>query len=221
MHDDQHGTAIVVLAGLMNSMKVTGKKLSDCKIVLVGAGAAGVAVAKLVHQYANPQIVVVDSKGIIEPTRKDLTAEKVMLMSFSQSEQKGTLADALKGADIFIGLSKGGLLTADMVKTMAKDPIIFALANPEPEIMPGLAKSAGALIVATGRSDFPNQVNNSLGFPGIFRGALDHGVKKITDDHKLAAAEALAGLVTNPTPEKIIPNPFDEGIVEAVSNTIR
>jgi malate dehydrogenase (oxaloacetate-decarboxylating) len=221
MHDDQHGTAIVVLAGLMNSMKVTGKKLSECKIVLVGAGAAGVAVAKLIHQYANPQIVVVDSKGIIEPTRKDLTAEKVMLMSFSQSEEKGSLADALKGADIFIGLSKGGLLTADMVCTMAKDPIIFALANPEPEIMPDLAKSAGAQIVATGRSDFPNQVNNSLGFPGIFRGALDHGVKKITEDHKLAAAEALANLVKNPTPEKIIPNPFDNGIVEAVSNTIR
>jgi len=150
-----------------------------------------------------------------------LNAEKVMLMSFSQSEASGSLSDALNDADIFIGLSKGGLLTEDMVKTMAKDPIIFALANPEPEIMPDKAKSAGALIVATGRSDFPNQVNNSLGFPGIFRGALDHNIKKITDDHKLAAARALAGLVKEPTADKIIPNPFDDGIVEVVANTIR
>lgn len=220
MHDDQHGTAVVVLAGLINASKVVNKKLSDCKIVLVGAGAAGVAVAKLLYLYAKPSIVAVDSKGIIEPSRKDLNQEKVLLMSYSHILNAGTLEDALKDADIFIGLSKAGLLTQDMVKSMAKDPIIFALANPEPEIMPNLANDAGAKVVATGRSDFPNQVNNSLGFPGIFRGALDHGVSKITDDHKIAAAEALAGLVKNPTAEKIIPSPFDKGVVEAVSSTI-
>ena len=221
MHDDQHGTAIVVLAGLINACKVTGKSLSDCRIVLVGAGAAGVAVAKLLHTFANPDIIVVDSKGIIEPSRKDLNSEKVMLMSFGKTQERGQLSDALKSADIFIGLSRGGLLNAELVKTMTKDPIIFALANPEPEIMPDEAKLAGAAVVATGRSDFPNQVNNALGFPGIFRGALDHGVQKITEEHKLAAAQALAGLVENPTADKIIPSPFDEGVVETVANTIR
>lgn len=220
MHDDQHGTAIVVLAALMNATKVTNRSVSDCKIVLVGAGAAGVAVAKLLHRYAQPDIVVVDSKGIIESSRKDLNAEKVMLMSFSKDQEKGTLADALKDADVFIGLSKGGLLNSDLIGLMAKDPIIFALANPEPEIMPDIAKKAGASIVATGRSDFPNQINNVLGFPGIFRGALDNGVTKITDEHKLAAAKALADLVPNPSTDEIIPNPFAEGVVEAVAKTI-
>lgn len=221
MHDDQHGTAIVVLAGLLNATRVTGRNLSDCKIVLVGAGAAGVAVARLVYQYAKPDITVVDSKGIIEPNRKDLNEEKVLLMSYSHSQNSGNLADALKGADIFIGLSKGGLLTAELITSMNASPIIFALANPTPEIMPDEAKKAGAAVVATGRSDFPNQVNNSLGFPGIFRGALDNNVQKITDSHKIAAAEALAALVENPSADKIIPSPFDDGIVEAVSNAIR
>ncbi len=220
MHDDQHGTAIVVLAALINACKVTDRKMSDCKIVLVGAGAAGVAVAKLLHTFAQPNIVVVDSKGIIESTRKDLNSEKVMLMSFSQDQEAGSLDDALSGADVFIGLSKGELLKPEMIKTMAKDPILFALANPVPEIMPDLAKSAGAAVVATGRSDFPNQINNVLGFPGIFRGALDHGVTKITEEHKLAAAQALAGLVKTPTPDKIIPGPFDSGVVKTVASTI-
>jgi malate dehydrogenase (oxaloacetate-decarboxylating) len=220
MHDDQHGTAIVVLAALINACRVTDRSIEGSKIVLVGAGAAGVAVAKLLYKYASPNIVVVDSKGIIENSRKDLNQEKVMLMSFSKNQKPGSLEDALKDADVFIGLSKGGLLTAEMIKTMAKDPIIFGLANPEPEIMPDLAKEAGAAVVATGRSDFPNQINNVLGFPGIFRGALDNGIKKITDDHKIAAAEALASLVSNPTPEEIIPNPFAEGVVEVVSKTI-
>jgi malate dehydrogenase (oxaloacetate-decarboxylating) len=220
MHDDQHGTAIVVLAGLINACKVTGKNLSDCKIVMVGAGAAGVAVAKLLHKYANPEIVVVDSQGIIVPSRIDLNPEKIMLMSYSKNQEAGSLADALDNADIFIGLSKANQLTQELIKTMAKDPIIFALANPDPEIMPDLAKSAGASVVATGRSDFPNQVNNALGFPGIFRGALDNGVTKITDDHKVAAAKALAGLVKQPSVDKIIPNPFDPGVVEAVSAVI-
>lgn len=221
MHDDQHGTAIVVLAGLINACKVTGRNLGDCKIVLAGAGAAGVAVAKLLHQYANPNIVVVDSKGIIEPSRSDLNSEKVMLMSYSRQQQPGSLNDALKGADIFIGVSKGNLLSGDMVKIMAEDPIIFALSNPEPEIMPDIAIQAGAAIVATGRSDFPNQVNNALGFPGIFRGALDNGITKITDNHKRAAAESLAALVKTPTADKIIPSPFDEGVVGAVAGSIK
>lgn len=221
MHDDQHGTAIVVLAGLINAMKVTGKQLENCKIVLTGSGAAGVAIAKLVYEYAAPEIVVVDSKGILHKSRNDLTEEKVLLMSYSGQTQPGDLKKALKDADIFIGVSKGGLLTPELIAEMKPDPIIFALANPEPEIMPDIAKSAGAKIVATGRSDFPNQVNNSLGFPGIFRGALDHGVTKITDEHKIAAAEALAALVSEPTVDKIIPGPFDEGVVAAVSDAIR
>ena len=220
MHDDQHGTAIVVLAALMNAAKVTNRTIADSKIVLVGAGAAGVAVAKLLYLYAQPNIVVVDSKGIIESSRKDLNSEKVMLMSFSKDQEKGTLSDALRDADVFIGLSKGGLLNADLIRLMANDPIIFALANPEPEILPELAKEAGAAIVATGRSDFPNQINNVLGFPGIFKGALDNGVTKITDEHKLAAANALAGLIPNPTADEIIPNPFAKGVVEAVAKTI-
>ena len=164
---------------------------------------------------------MVDSKGIIEQSRKDLTPEKVMLMSFGKTQIPGQLEDALKNADVFIGLSRGGLLNLELISKMAKDPIIFALANPEPEIMPEIAIQAGAKVVATGRSDFPNQVNNALGFPGIFRGALDNGVQKITEEHKLAAANALASLVKNPTSDKIIPNPFDEGVVLAVSNAIR
>jgi len=220
IHDDQHGTAIVVLSGLINAAKVTGRDLATSKIVLVGAGAAGVAVAKLLHEYANPDITVVDSKGIIEPTRKDLNEEKILLMSYSISKQPGSLQSALKGADIFIGVSRGGLLNAELISTMAKDPIIFALANPNPEIMPDVAKQAGAAVVATGRSDFPNQVNNALGFPGIFRGALDNGVNKITDQHKIAAAEALAGLIENPTPEMIIPSPFDPKVVPTIASVI-
>ena len=221
MHDDQHGTAIVTLAGLINATKITGRSLKDAKIVMEGAGAAGVAIAKLIHLYAGSHIVAVDSKGIINSNREGLTAEKQLLAQFNPSQEGGTLQDAIRDADIFIGVSQAGLLTADMVKTMAKDPIIFAMANPVPEIMPDVAKEAGAAVVATGRSDFPNQVNNSLAFPGIFRGALDHNVSAITDQHKIAAAEALAALVQDPTADKIIPGPFDDGIVEAVSNVIR
>jgi len=221
MHDDQHGTAIVTLAGLINAAKVTNRSLADSKIVLVGAGAAGVAIAKLIHLYAGSTIVAVDSKGIITNNRSDLNPEKQILASFNNTQADGTLADAVKDADIFIGVSQPGLLTTDMVKTMAANPIVFAMANPVPEIMPDEAKAAGVAIIATGRSDFPNQVNNSLAFPGIFRGALDHGVTKITDDHKIAAAEAIAALVTDPSADKIIPGPFDAGVVEAVSNVIR
>jgi malate dehydrogenase (oxaloacetate-decarboxylating) len=221
MHDDQHGTAVVTLAGLINATKITGRNLKDCKIVLVGAGAAGVAIAKLIHLYAGSNIVAVDSKGIVTKNRQDLNPEKQTLAEFNQAQTDGSLADAVQGADIFLGVSQPGLLKPEMVKTMAKDPIIFAMANPVPEIMPDEAKAAGAAIVATGRSDFPNQVNNSLAFPGIFRGALDNGVKAITDQHKIAAAEAIASLVSEPYADKIIPGPFDTGVVDAVANAIQ
>lgn len=218
MHDDQHGTAIVVLAGLINACRVTNRKLSDTKIVLVGAGAAGIAIAKLLHHYAKPKIVSVDSKGIITHRRTDLNQEKMLLLDFGDRNQTdGSLSDAVKDADIFIGVSRGGLLTPEMVKSMAKDPIIFAMANPEPEILPELAKQAGAAIVATGRSDYPNQVNNVLAFPGVFRGALDNK-SPITDQHKIAAAEAIADIVRVPNPELIVPSALDEKVVRAVSS---
>lgn len=221
MHDDQHGTAVVVLAGLINATKVVGKNLKDCKIVLVGAGAAGVAIAKLLYLYAQPAIVAVDSKGIISADRTGLNEEKKKLLEFAGRQTAGgTLADALKGADIFIGVSKPGLLTPQMIKTMAKDSIIFAMANPTPEIMPDEAKKAGAAIVATGRSDFPNQVNNALAFPGIFRGALDNRVTKITDDHKIAAAEAISNLVETPDAENIVPSVLDPRLVVGIKSKI-
>jgi malate dehydrogenase (oxaloacetate-decarboxylating) len=220
MHDDQHGTAVVTLAGLINAMKVTGKQLKDCKIVLVGAGAAGVAIAKLLYEYAQPTIIAVDSKGIISAERTDLNEEKKHLLAFSKDAPSGSLADALEGADIFIGVSKPGLLTAEMIKIMAKDPIIFAMANPVPEIMPDEARAAGAAVVATGRSDFPNQVNNALAFPGIFRGALDNRVRTITDEHKMKAAEAIASLVENPTANMIIPPVGDPRLVPTISKLI-
>ncbi len=222
MHDDQHGTAVVVLAGLINSMKVVGKNLHDCKIVVVGSGAAGTAVMKLLHLYARPIILAVDSQGIISPDREGLTLEKRGLLSFTNSQGvTGTLDDALDGADIFIGVSKAGLLTREMIRSMAQNPIIFAMANPVPEIMPIEAKLAGAAVIATGRSDFPNQVNNALAFPGIFRGALDNHVNKITDQHKIAAAEVIAGLVRSPTAENIIPTVLDERLVPSIAKVIR
>ncbi len=222
MHDDQHGTAIVVLAGLINAMKVTGRKLADAKIVVVGAGAAGTAIIKLLHLYAKPRIFAVDSKGIISKNRKDLNDEKKKLLEYTNlSGIDGSLKDILEGADIFIGVSKAGLLTQEMVKSMDKNPIIFAMANPNPEIMPDDAKKAGAAIIATGRSDFPNQVNNALAFPGIFRGALDNKVNAITDDHKLKAAEVIAGLVENPTADQIIPSVLDTRLVPAIASVIR
>lgn len=221
MHDDQHGTAIVTLAGLINAAKVTGRDLKNTKIVLVGAGAAGVAIAKLLHTYAKPTIIAVDSKGIISRDRTDLNSEKERLLAFTNPENiTGTLADALDGADIFLGVSKPGLLTQEMIKTMTKDPIVFAMANPTPEIMPNEAKAAGVAVMATGRSDFPNQVNNALAFPGIFRGALDNKVTKITDQHKIAAAEAIAGLVENPDAENIIPSVLDPRLVPSIKDII-
>ena len=220
-HDDQHGTAVVVLAGLINAAKLTGRNLADCKFVVIGAGAAGTAIIKLLNLYGAKNIVAVDSRGIVGKSRTDLNAEKTALLEYVDTSQSGSIEDAITDADVFIGVSRAGLLTPELVQKMAKDPIVFALANPVPEIMPDVAKQAGVAIIGTGRSDFPNQVNNSLAFPGIFRGALDHGVKKITDQHKLAAAEALAGLVENPTVDKIIPTAFDAGVVEAIANVIR
>lgn len=220
-HDDQHGTAVVVLAGLINAAKLTGRNLADCKFVVVGAGAAGTAIIKLLNLYGAKNIVAVDSRGIVGKSRTDLNAEKTALLEYVDASQSGSIEDAITDADVFIGVSRAGLLTPELVQKMAKDPIVFALANPVPEIMPDVAKQSGVAIIGTGRSDFPNQVNNSLAFPGIFRGALDHGVKKITDQHKLAAAEALANLVENPTVDKVVPTAFDAGVVEAIANVIR
>lgn len=222
-HDDQHGTAIVVLAGLMNAAKITNKPINDMRIVVVGAGAAGTAVMKLINHYArNAEILAVDSKGIVSKNRTDLNPEKAKLLEFTNKRHiDGSLQDALKDANVFIGVSKPGLLTPEMIKSMSQDPIIFALSNPVPEIMPDEARKAGAAVVATGRSDFPNQVNNSLAFPGIFRGALDNKVSKITDDHKIAAAHVIANLVAKPSADEIIPSPFTPGLVKAIADVIR
>jgi len=220
-HDDQHGTAVVVLAGLINAMKVAGKQLADCKIVCVGAGAAGTAIMKLLHTYCQPEILAVDSKGIVSSKRTDLNEEKQKLLAFTNPQHiTGSLATALIDADIFIGVSQPGLLTAELITTMAKDPIIFAMANPTPEIMPDIAKKAGVAVMATGRSDFPNQVNNAVAFPGIFRGALDNNVNKITDEHKIAAAEVIAALVAKPSANEIIPSVLDKRLVPAIAKVI-
>ena len=219
-HDDQHGTAVVVLAGLINAAKVAGKNLRDCKVVLAGPGAAGTAIIKLLNLYGVKNLIALDRHGALSSRRTDLSPEKVDLQKYLNVSQDGTMADVLAGADIFIGVSIANSLAPEMVEKMAREPIIFALANPVPEIMPDLAKQAGAAVVATGRSDFPNQINNSLAFPGIFRGALNHGVQKITDQHKLAAAEALAALVDNPTADEVISSPFDERVVKTVASVI-
>ena len=219
-HDDQHGTAIVVLSGLINAAKVTGKNLADCKVVTIGAGAAGTAIMKLLHRYGVGSIVAVDSRGIIGDSRDDLNDEKKALLPYLDVSQSGSLNDAITDADIFIGVSKPGLLTQDMVRKMAPDPIVFALSNPTPEIMPDDAKAAGVAVIATGRSDFPNQVNNAIAFPGIFRGALDNSVSKITDEHKIAAAEVIASLVEAPTADEVIPSVFDERLVPAIARVI-
>ena len=219
-HDDQHGTAVVTLAGLINSLKVTGKSLNDCNVVIIGAGAAGTAITKLLWTAGVGKIVGVDSRGVINSNRTDLNDEKKALFQYLDDYQGETLDDAIKDADVFIGVSKPGLLTPEMVQSMARDPIIFALANPTPEIMPDIAKAAGAAVIATGRSDFPNQVNNAIAFPGIFRGALDNGVSKITDEHKIATAEVIASLVDNPSADEIIPSVFDERLVPEIARVI-
>ncbi|HVM73487.1 MAG TPA: NADP-dependent malic enzyme [Candidatus Paceibacterota bacterium] len=222
MHDDQHGTAIVVLAGLINAFKVTGKKIEKTKIVISGAGAAGSAIAKLLKLAGAGDITVLDSKGIIGPWRTDLTPHKKELAMMTRSHRAhGGLTDALVGADVLIGVSGPDLAKAADIKRMAPKAIVFALANPTPEILPDEAIKGGAVVVATGRSDFPNQINNALAFPGIFRGALDHRVTKITDQMKLKAAKAIAGLVKKPTATKIIPDMFDKRVPIAVAKIIR
>ena len=222
MHDDQHGTAIVVLAALINAAKVVKKSLPRLRIVISGAGAAGTAVAKLLLKAGVKDIVILDSKGIITKRRKDLLPHKRELAKLTNPRGvRGGLNEALKGADVMIGVSGPGLMNASHVKLMAKKAVIFAMANPVPEIMPEEAKRGGAAVVATGRSDYPNQVNNSLAFPGVFRGALDNGVKKIIDEMKLKAAMNLAALVKRPTAKKIISGPFDKGVAAAVAKAIR
>lgn len=227
-HDDQHGTAIVVLAGLINASKVLKRKVNDLKVVINGAGAAGIAIAKLLKGYGidNPEVsvrevILCDSKGILHGTRPDLNESKLQALNYTnQSGISGSVRDALRGADVFIGVSVANLLNADDIRTMAKDPIVFALANPTPEIMPEEALKGGAAIVGTGRSDYPNQVNNVLGFPGVFRGALDARAKRVTNAMKLAAAHAIASCITQPTREMIIPTSLDKKVATKVAKAV-
>lgn len=229
-HDDQHGTAIVLLAALINASKITGKPLEEMTVVINGAGAAGAAIAKLLKCVGHTRdvctpvdkVYICDSKGLISPNRTDLHPYKRELLHYSNpDEREGSVFDALHGADVFIGVSVGNLLKAKDVKHMNKNSIIIAMANPIPEIMPDEAKAAGAVIVGTGRSDFPNQVNNVLAFPGIFRGALDAKAKQITPSMKIAAAYALADYVQNPIPEQILPNPLDKGVATVVAQAVK
>ena len=222
MHDDQHGTAIVVVAGLINAAKVVKKDLKKMKVVVSGAGAAGTAVANLLKLLGVGDIVMLDSKGIILRGRKDLTPHKKELAAFTNKRQiAGGLSEALEGADAVIGVSGPGLMNASHIKLMAKKPIVFGLANPVPEILPEEAVLGGAAVIATGRSDYPNQINNSLAFPGVFRGAIDNKVTKITDAMKLKAAKALAALVKKPTAAMIVPGTFDKRVVPSVAKAIR
>ncbi|AEV19080.1 NAD-dependent malic enzyme 4 [Geobacillus thermoleovorans CCB_US3_UF5] len=223
-HDDQHGTAIVVAAGLTNALKVVGKQLADCRVVINGAGAAGVAIAKLLLSIGVGELIVCDTKGAIYEGRSHgMNAIKEEIARQTNHRRiSGTLADVIQGADVFIGVSVAGALTPAMVRTMNRGAVVFALANPVPEIMPDEAKAAGAAVVATGRSDLPNQVNNVLAFPGIFRGALDVRATQINEAMKIAAAEAIAGLIQPEelTEEYVIPNPFDRRVVEAVASAV-
>jgi malate dehydrogenase (oxaloacetate-decarboxylating) len=222
MHDDQHGTAVVVLAGLINALTIRGGKKEDLKVVMNGVGSAGSAITRILLQWGVTDIILSDSRGIVTPDRDDINDMKRTLAGVTNPRKiSGTMKDAIVGADVFIGVSVGGILTKDHIKTMAKDPIIFALANPEPEIMPEIAKEAGALVVATGRSDYPNQVNNVLSFPGIFRGALDHDIVQFTDEMFIAAAEAIASCVHEPSKESVIPDVFDTRVAEIVASVIR
>ena len=219
-HDDQHGTAVITLAGMINALKVVGKKIEDVKIVTSGAGAAGIAIIRLLMAMGLKHVIMTDRKGAIYEGREGLNPIKQEMAKITNFEKEsGTLADVIKGADVFIGVSAPGTLTADMVRTMAKDPIIFACANPTPEIWPDEAKAAGAAVVSTGRSDFPNQVNNVLCFPGIFRGALDVRASQITENMKIASAYALAGLVSDDelSAENILPKAFDPRVKDAVA----
>ena len=223
-HDDQHGTAIVVLAGVINGLKVVGKKKEDCKVVVNGAGSAGIAITKLLLRYGFKKVIMCDKSGILSKTSPDLNWMQEKMMDVTNPDQEnGTLADALKGADVFVGVSAPGIVTKEMAQGMNKDAIMFALANPVSEIMPDVAKEAGVRVIGTGRSDFPNQVNNVLVFPGIFRGALEGRAKQITEDMKLAAANALAGLIPDDelNDENILPAAFDERVADVISAAVK
>ncbi len=227
-HDDQHGTAIVVLAALINALKVTGKDLGQCTVVFSGSGASAIACAKLIRSFGllgvlpmPGDILLCDSKGIVHRGRADLNPYKQQMLEWTnRSNRSGSLADALKGADVFIGLSQAGLVSPEMVQSMNRHPIVFAMANPVPEIMPDLAHAAGAVVVGTGRSDFPNQINNVLAFPGVFRGALDARATAINEEMKVAAAQALAEIVLEPTPERVLPNPLDKSVAYRVAEAV-
>ena len=223
-HDDQHGTAIIVLAGIINALKVVGKKKEDCKVVVNGAGSAGIAITKLLLNYGFPHVTMCDIRGIISPEYENLNwMQKEMTKVTNLEGATGTLADALKGADIFVGVSAPNIVTKEMVASMNKDAILFAMANPVPEIMPDLAKEAGAKVIGTGRSDFPNQVNNVLVFPGIFKGALEGRAPQITEEMKLAAATAIAGLVSDEelNEDFILPEAFDPRVTQVVSEAVK
>ena len=223
-HDDQHGTAIVVLAGVINALKVVGKKKEDCRVVVSGAGSAGVAITKLLLTYGFPNIIMCDKVGIVSKDTEGLNwMQKKMTEVTNLNNETGSLADALKGADIFIGVSAPNIVTPKMVASMNRDSILFAMANPIPEIMPDVAKAAGARVVGTGRSDFPNQVNNVVAFPGIFKGALEGRATQITEEMKLAAAEAIAGLVPADklSDDNIMPEAFDPQVAEVVANAVK
>ena len=223
-HDDQHGTAIVVLSGIINGLRITGKRKEDCKVVVNGAGSAGIAITKLLLTYGFQHVTMCDRNGIIHKDYEGLNwMQQEMLKVTNLENQTGTLADALKGADIFVGVSAPGIVSAEMVQSMNKDSILFAMANPTPEIMPDVAKAAGARIVGTGRSDFPNQVNNVVAFPGIFKGALDGRASIITEEMKLAAAEAIAGLVSDDelNDDFIMPEAFDPRVADVVSEAVK
>ena len=223
-HDDQHGTAIVVLAGVINALKVAGKKKEDCRVVVNGAGSAGVAITRLLLTYGFPNIIMCDKVGIVSKDTEGLNwMQKKMTEVTNLNNETGSLADALKGADIFIGVSAPNIVTPEMVASMNHDSILFAMANPVPEIMPDVAKAAGARVVGTGRSDFPNQVNNVVAFPGIFKGALEGRATQITEEMKLAAAEAIAGLVPADklSDDNIMPEAFDPQVAEVVANAVK
>jgi len=223
-HDDQHGTAIVVLAGIINALKVVGKKKEDCRIVVNGAGSAGVAITKLLLTYGFPHITMCDKVGIVSRSTEGLNWMQQKMAEVTNLENRsGSLADALKGADIFVGVSAPGIVTPEMVASMNHDAILFAMANPVPEIMPDLAKAAGARVVGTGRSDFPNQVNNVVAFPGIFKGALEGHARQITDEMKLAAAQAIASLVPEEelSDENIMPEAFDPKVADVVASAVK
>ena len=223
-HDDQHGTAIVVLAGTINALKVTGRKKEDCKVVVNGAGSAGIAITKLLQSYGFSNIILCDSTGIISKSRNNLNKVKQqMAETTNPSNESGTLADAMKDSDIFIGVSAPNVVTSEMVASMKKDPIIFAMSNPDPEILPDVAKAAGARIVGTGRSDFPNQINNVVAFPGIFKGALEGRAPQITEEMKLAAAYAIAGLVPDEelNEDNIMPEAFNPKVAEVVAEAVK